>query len=440
MKNGKGFQSFLWIWGGQLGSVLGSSLTSFALGVYVLQKSGSVTNFSITLLCLTLPGIIIAPFAGILVDKWNRRGMMLLSDFLAGSATLGIGAILAFSHLTLWHIFLFACIASISGTIQFPAYQSIVSQIVEKRHLGRANGLIQLCEALTNIVAPPLGGVLLPLIHLKGIIIIDFFSFFLAIFSVLAVKIPKSQKKTETVKNQPLWADLKEGVHYLLIHKELLWFLSYFALSNFLFGFEEVYLQPLILSLSDVKNLGYVLSSVGFAMVAGGITISAWGGPKRKARGVFGFGFVTAFIFSFVGFSTSILLISILLFISFFFLPFGNSCSQVLWQTRVEPSIQGRVFALRRMIAMSLMPLAFFLSGPVSEHILTPFMSDGRAGNILFGEWLGTGQGAGFRLFFIIIGLGLTFLSILLYSKKEIRKIDEDSGIYHDVHPNHISN
>ncbi|MGE8206002.1 MFS transporter [Heyndrickxia sp. NPDC080065] len=427
MGENKGFTSFLLIWGGQLGSLLGTSLTSFALGVYILQKTGSVSNFAITLVCMSIPGLIISPFAGALVDKWNRKGMMLASDILSGMATMGICATIFFSELQLWHIYSAVIIWSIAGAMQFPAYQAIVSQIVEKKHLGRANGLIQTSEAASTIIAPPIAGILLPFIHLEGILLIDFFSFFLAIFSLLIVKIPHITALESFIKKQSILLDIKDGIQYLRMNRALLWFLTYFSLANFILGFENVLLQPLILSIGNAKTLGFVMSCLGLSMVLGGLVMSAWGGPKRKTRGVFGFGLISSVFFTLIWASNSIPFMCVFIFISFFFLPFGNTCSQVIWQSKVEPSIQGRVFALRRMIAMSLMPISYLLSAPLIEHVFTPLMSSHAIGGQLFGGWLGVDENSGIRLFLMIMGLIWILTTVALSFHREIKILDEES-------------
>lgn len=431
----QGFISFLWIWGGQLGSLLGSSLTSFALGVYILQKTGSVSNFAITLLCMSIPGLLISPFAGALVDKWNRKGMMLASDCLSGIASLGIFVTLFFSQLQLWHIYTAVIMWSIAGAMQFPAYQAIVAQIVEKKHLGRANGLIQMSDAASTIVAPPIAGILLPFIHLQGILIIDFFSFFLAISSLLIVKIPAIVVSESFRKKQSIFLDIKDGIQYLRMNKALLWFLTYFSLANFILGFENVLLQPLILSISNAKTLGFVMSCIGLSMVLGGLVMSAWSGPKRKTRGVFGFGLISSVFFTMIWASHSIPVMCVFIFIAFFFLPFGNTCSQVIWQSKVELSIQGRVFALRRMIAMSLMPISYLLSSPLLEHVFAPLMSSDAIGGKLLGGWLGVGENGGIRLFLMMLGLIWVLTTIALSFHKEIKLLDEDNKLNDSVVP-----
>ncbi|MBS4172931.1 MFS transporter [Bacillus sp. FJAT-49736] len=429
MAGNKGFHTFLFIWGGQLGSLLGSSLTSFALGVYILQKTGSVSNFAITLVCMSVPGLLISPFAGALVDKWSRKGMMLASDCLSGLATLGIFSSVFFTELQLWHIYTAVIMWSISGAMQFPAYQAIVAQIVEKKHLGRANGLIQMSDAASSIVAPPIAGILLPIIHIQGILLMDFFSFFIAIFSLLLAKIPPFVASELYRKKQSLLLDIKDGIQYLRFNKALLWFLMYFSMANFILGFENVLLQPLILSLSDAKTLGFVMSCFGLSMVLGGLVMSAWGGPKRKTRGVFGFGLISSVFFTFIWGTNFIPVMCVFIFISFFFLPFGNTCSQVIWQSKVDPGIQGRVFALRRMIAMSLMPISYLLSAPLLDHVFTPFMSPPAIGSKLLGGWLGVGENSGIRLFLMTLGLIWIGTTIILSFHKEIKLLDDDSKI-----------
>lgn len=425
-----GFKVFTYVWFGQMVSLLGSGLTAFALGVWVFNKTGSVTEFAMVLLFVRLPAILVAPIAGVLVDRYNRRWAMIFSDSVAGVATLTIFILLITNNLEVWHIYVAMAASSIGEAFQFPAYQASISSLVPKKQLGRANGMVQLADSLSLVVAPLLAGVLLFTIGLKGVIFIDFITFIIALTSLSLVRFPQN-KKVNDIPNAPQTKQLNVneilmGWHYIIKRPGLKGLLFYLAGANFLMGLFTALFTPLILTMSDEKTLGTIMSLSGIGMLLGGLIMSVWGGPKQKINGVIGFFFMSGIFISLMGIKESVWLIGISGLLMMVFLQLGNASSRTIWQVKVDPEVQGRVFSLRKMISTSLMPLAFILAGPLVDHVFNPLMlKDGSLANSI-GYLIGVGPGRGIGLMFIIIGILTALGASICYLNPRIRNVEDE--------------
>src|SRR6476661_5342709 len=281
---------FMLIWLGQLISLIGSGLTGFALGVWVYQRTGSVTQFALISLSTTLPFIAISPLAGVLVDRWNRRWLMILSDFGAALSTLAIALLLTTGRLETWHIYLATAVSSTFSAFQWPAYTATTTLLVPKQHLGRASGMTQMGQALAQLISPVLAGILLGIIQLQGIILLDFATFLFALVSLLLVRFPnaKTTPAREAGKGSLLHS-AAYGWTYITARPGLLGLLIFFSASNFLVGVVEVLTTPLVLSFASPAVLGTILSIGGTGMLVGSLVISTWGGPQRHINNVFCF-------------------------------------------------------------------------------------------------------------------------------------------------------
>jgi DHA3 family macrolide efflux protein-like MFS transporter len=422
-----GMKTFFVVWFGQFISVIGSSLTSFALGIWVLKETGSISKFSMILLCASLPNILLSMFAGVIVDRFKRKWIMMISDGVAGLASLVLFTLLYTKSLEIWHIYIIVAITSIFSSLQMPAYQSSVSLLVPKEQLGRANGLMQLADASSIVIAPILAGFLLHLFGIYSVVLIDFLSFFVAISTMLMVKLPELDlNNKEKLNTASFLREAKAGWTYIKERKGLKWLLINFAIANFLLGFFNVLLQPLILTLSNERVLGVVISMTGIGMLAGSILMSSWGGPKNKIKGLFGFGTMIGVCIGIAGTSESLVLITIALSLSLFCLPISNACSRVIWQSKVDPKLQGRVFSLRSMVSTSLSPIAIVLAGPVAENIFSPLMAkDGLLAQSV-GAVIGAGAGRGIGLLFICIGFIYLVSSIMIYLHPRVRQLENE--------------
>jgi MFS transporter, DHA3 family, macrolide efflux protein len=411
-----GMGVFLVVWFGQLVSLIGSGLTNFALGVWVYQRTGSVTQFSLILLFAVLPSILISPVAGAMVDRWNRRVSMILSDSGAGITTVAIALLLATGSLEIWHIYLAVGLSSIFKAFQLPAYTASTALLVPKEALPRASGMVQSGQACAQLISPLLAGFLLGIVQLQGVILIDFATFLFALTTLFFVSFPDAKTATVPVNGKAsLWREAMEGATYIFVRPGLLALVIVFAINNFVFGLIEVLFTPLVLQFASVTVLGTIQSIGGAGMLLGSVIMSMWRGPKLLIRGVFGFGFLYQLCILAFGLGTSFALFAFANFLLFFSLPFINGYSNAIWLRKVAPDIQGRVFATINMICLSCIPVAYLVAGPLADRIFEPLMAaDGLlAGSV--GQIIGVGPGRGIGLLFITMEIIAIVVTVAAY-------------------------
>ncbi|NOX44972.1 MAG: MFS transporter [Caldiserica bacterium] len=412
----RGTRAFLLVWFGQLVSLVGSKLTGFGLGVWAFQTTGSVTRFALIMLFTALPGILLSPIAGALVDRWDRRRTMILADTGAGLCTLGIALLIVTGKLEVWHIYLLMAASSAFDAFQWPAYQAPIGLLVPKAQYGRASGMVQLAGATAQIVAPAAAGAMLGVIGLGGIIAVDFATFLFAVATLAAVRIPRPARATAPASEGSLPREALEGWRYIAARPGLLGLLLLFALANFTIGMVYVLFTPLVLSFSTSAALGTLLSLGGIGFLAGGLLMSAWGGPSRRIYGIYAAEALLGATLFLAGFPPSVLILGIAAFSVYFAIPIVNGCSQAIWLAKTPPELQGRVFATRRMISWSSLPLAYLLAGPLADRVFEPLMAEGGplAGSL--GRVIGVGPGRGIALLYVVLGvfiLGVTLWAVI---------------------------
>lgn len=425
----QGMKTFTIIWLGQLISIIGSGMTSFGLGVWIFDQTKQATPFALTVLCGSLPGILLSPLAGSLADRWNRKALMILADCANALLTVLVLLLYAGGMLAVWHIYLVAALGSICAAFQQPAFSASVTMLVPKAQLARASGMVQGAEALGSLISPLLAGVLFMAIGLNGIFLIDFVTFFFAVGTMLLVKIPQPELSTaEREQKSSVWRDARFGWNYLRARPGLFGLLWYFALVNFLLNFATVLSAPLVLSFGDAGQLGLVQMISGIGMLGGSVLLSIWGGPKgRKVGVVLALIAVAATGLVVIGLRPLFIFPAVGMFILLFAIPLASGSSQPIFQTRVAPEAQGRVFAIRGMISRSMMPVAFLLAGPLADLVFGPLMVEGGAlANTFLGGLLGVGLGRGIGLIFILSGLLLLVVTALAWANPRIRNVEEE--------------
>ncbi len=424
----EGMSIFVLVWLGQLVSLLGSSLTNFALDVWVYQQTGSVTQLSFLILFTTLPYVIISPLAGILVDNWNRRWVMILSDSGAALSTLTIAALLLTGQIQICHIYLASAVSSSLTACQWPAYKASTTLLVPKKHLGRASGMIQLAQALGQLLAPILAGLLLGFIQLSGIFVLDLSSFLFALTTLLLVRFPHHKVTLCQEPNKTsLLTQALYGFYYLRARSGLLALLLFFASSNFLVGILHVLTYPLVLSFASPAQLGTIMSLGGVGMVIGSLLMSTWGSGRQKYIDIlFCFMLLNGFSMMVAGLSPSVFLFAMAAFLFFLGLPFINSCAQVIFQKKVAPDVQGRVFSLNGAICGSCLPLAYLVAGPLADRIFEPLMTVNGPLARTIGQLIGTGPGRGIGLMFIVLGTLTMLMTIIAYQYDSLRLVEDE--------------
>jgi DHA3 family macrolide efflux protein-like MFS transporter len=426
---GQSMRTFVIIWIGQVISILGSSLTSFGLGVWTYQQTGEAMSFALTVLFGNLPQVLLLPVAGSLADRWNRRWLMILSDTGSALVTLAVVLLLCSHTLQIWHIYLVSAVGSIFGAFQQPAYQASITMLVPKKHLGRANGMVQSAGALGGILPPLLAGFLFVTIGLGGIVLIDFITYFFAVGALLAVRIPQPKAEAQPEERRStVWSDVRFAWAFLRQRPGLLGLQCYYAAVNFFLSLVFVLSTPLLLSRHPPSVLGLVQTVLGIASLVGGLIASAWGGPRKgMVRAVVGgialymLGIMLAGLrphpaFVAVGLAFNVIVVTLV-----------QSISNAIWQSKVAPRVQGRVFSLRYMVATVISPLAYLTAGPLADRVFEPLLREGGllAGTVV-GTVLGTGAGRGIGLMYLLAGAAVIAISGLAYLYPRIRRLEEE--------------
>ena len=419
-----GLRDFLLIWFGQMTSGIGSRLSSFALGIWVLRTTGSTTQFALIFVAMAVPALLIAPFAGALVDRWDRRRIMLCCDIVSASAQLVLAALLMNSQLAIWHIYLCVGATALANAFHGPAYASSIPLLVPHGQLSRVNGLVQTGGAIAQVAGPLLAGVLVSLISLPGVLLIDALSFVAAFIAMLMARIPRPPRSKES-EGQSLWREAATGWRYVRERNSLFGLLLVFGTCNFLFGIAAITITPLVLSMADPALLGVQMSIGGAGLLLGGVLMAASGGMKKRINGVLGFSLLAGLALAAHGLAPSFVLGTAAGFVFFLTLPVISASNDSLWQSKVPPGLQGRCFAIQRVLSEAAMPIGYCLAGPLAEHVFEPLLMPGGALAGSIGQLIGTGAGRGMGLMFIVLGLAMSLVAMLAYSIPALRRADD---------------
>jgi len=399
-----GMRIFLTLWFGQFVSAFGTGLGSFALGVWIFEKTGSATSFAMIAFVAAVTMLLLSPLAGSLADRWDRRRLLLLSDLGSGVTTLAMAALLFTGRMQPWHVYPIVILMVGFTAFQGPALLSSVSLLVPRSQLARASGMTQSSRAVAQIIGPLIAGVLVGRIGYSGVILIDCGTFLFAVLTILLVRIPSPPRRQE-VRRSTL-GDLRHGWEYLRGLPGLVALLSLYAVTNFCMSIVQVLLTPLVLSFATPEDLGSVSSAGAAGVMLGGLTLSLWGGPRRKVLGIFIVLVAQALLLVAGGAQASVPLITLATFAFMFTVPVATACNQAILQSRVATDVQGRVFAVAGMITACSIPVASLIAGPLADRVFGPLL---RAGGPLAGtavsRLVGIGPGRGMGLMFICLGI-----------------------------------
>lgn len=384
-------------------------MSQFGLMLWAYEQTGLATSLALLGFFHFLPLIAVSPFAGALVDRSNRKLMMMLSDLGSACATLLVLGLYLGGSLQIWHLYLAAVISGAFQAFQWPAFSAAISTMVPREHYARANGMLALSESVAGIGAPVLAAVLYGPIGVGGLLAIDLASFLVALGALLVVKVPQPRQSAAGLEGRgSLLQEAIYGFRYIFARPSLLGLQTTFLLLNLFATFGQAVQPAMILSRTgnDPTALGIVRTAAGIGGVLGGLLLSTWGGPRRKVHGVLAGMAVSSLSGGLLmGLGQGVATWALASFIALMTIPILNGSNQAIWQAKVPPDVQGRVFAARRMIAWVANPLAMLLAGPVADRLMTPAMMPGGALAATFGPLVGTGPGAGIALMLVFAGI-----------------------------------
>ncbi len=423
-----GLFAFFIVWLGQIVSVLASMMTQFALTVWMYQQTESATAMGLLQVFFITPFLLISPVAGVMVDRYSRKLMMMVSDLTAVLATAMILTLSLTNSLAFWHLYVAAVLNGLGNAFQWPAYSAAISTMVPQKHLGRANGMMSLIEAGPGVLAPLLAGMLLPVIHLTGILLIDVITFFIAIGALLVVHIPQPPITQEGQEAKgSLLKEAAFGFRYIFARPSLLGLQLVFFTANLFSGIGWTVLAPMVLARTDSNTLifGSVQTAGAIGGILGGILMSAWGGFKRRVHGVLLGWALTGLFSALLGIGVNLSLwIPAILLVSIVG-PLVNASNQAIWQAKVAPDLQGRVFSARRLIAWLTTPVSPIIAGTLADFVLEPAMRTQSGLAALFRPLVGSGPGAGMGLLTFFCGLLITLVGVGGYFFPAIRRAED---------------
>jgi MFS family permease len=402
-------------------------MSGFGLTIWVYELTGSATALSLMGFFFVTPMLVISPLAGALVDRSNRKFMMMISDLASGLATIAILTFYLTGRLDLWPLYIASAFMGLFQAFQWPAFSAAITTMLPKEQYGRANGLMALAESGSGILAPVLAGALLGFIGLGGILAIDIASFVIAILALLIVHVPQPKvTQVGEASKGSLWQESIFGFHYILKRPSLLGLQVIFLIGNFLSTIIFTLAAPMILSRTGNNELalGTVNSIGAIGGVLGGAIMSLWGGTKRKVHGVLSGWTLGGLFNTLFGLGGSIPVWAATEFASGAVSPWINSSNQSIWQAKVAPDVQGRVFSIRRLIAWFSMPAATLVAGPLADYVMEPAMQPGGALAPVFGPLVGVGDGSGIALIIIFAGLLTILVGLGGYAIRVIREAE----------------
>ncbi|MCA9969894.1 MAG: MFS transporter [Anaerolineales bacterium] len=428
-KRPTGMRAFLVMWSGQLVSLLGSAMTGFALPIYIFGETERVQELALLGLAFMLPLIVFSPLAGSIVDRYSRKWMMILSDLAAGLTTIVVLLLVWTGELEIWHLYITNAINGTFQTLQWPAYSAAISVMIPKEQYGRAHGLSTLAGSGSNIFAPLLAGALLGFIGLEGILLIDVITFVAAIGTLLFVVVPDPPRTAEGQAGQgSIWRESAYGFVYIWKRPSLLGLQLVFFAGNFMMTLAFTALAALILyrTNQNAQVFSWVAAAGAVGGVAGGLLMSAWGGPRRRVNGVLlGWALSGLLGMTLMGVGPAWPVWAAAAFLGNLLGPIIDGSNQAIWQAKVAPDVQGRVFSVRRLIAWATVPLANLLVIPLTDGWLEPAMRAGGGLADRFGWLVGAGPGSGIALVFVFAGLLATLVGLSGYLFPAVRDAEE---------------
>lgn len=419
------------IWLGQLVSSLGSGLTVFAVTVHIYRNSASLTQYSAASFFAFLPALLFAPVAGVLADRWDRRRLMLTADLGAALAVVLMWLMVMADQrglwtLRSWHFYLPLAMGTGFSIFRSLAYSTSTALLVSKKQLGRANGLNELALNAGQLLGPAVAGVLVVAIGLQGVLLIDLATFCFVLSILLVVRIPPPPPDDTRQAPRTLWADIALGWDFIRERPGLIGMLLFLTLVNLFTSIVTVLFTPLVLSFADTRTLGWVVTCSGLGVLVGGLVMGAWGGPKRRIRGILGFQLLAGVALLAAALPASAAVVAGGAFVFMSTVPMVMSCSNAIWQSKVPPAVQGRVFAVRRMVALTAPPLGALVAGPLADTFFEPWMAQGGALAGTFGRVFGTGDGRGIALLYVTMGALLWVNVLVAWLSPRVRDVEEE--------------
>jgi DHA3 family macrolide efflux protein-like MFS transporter len=406
-------QPFLIVWTGQAFSLLGSQLVQFALVWWLTATTGSATVLALASMMAVLPQVFIGPFAGVLVDRWRRRMVMMGADAAIALATVMLAALYALGIVQVWHIYSLMLLRAVGGAFHWPAMQASTTLMVPQQHLSHVAGLNQTLFGLAGIFVPPLGALAFEALPMQSILAIDVGTALLAIVPLLFIPIPQpTRRKAGIVQAGPsVLDDMREGLRFVWGWKAALVFSCIGMLSSMLGG-AAASLRPILVIdhfAGGALELAWLQSAVGVGSVLGGVALGVWGGFRRRMVTVMLALALDGIAITVIGLAPAgaFLLALAAIFAAGFLETMVMGLNGAIFQAIIPPEMQGRVFSLLISIGHAMSPLGLAIAGPTADAL-------------------------GVRFWLLLAGVAITAMSVGAFFVPAIMRIEDRAAF--DAH------
>jgi amino acid adenylation domain-containing protein len=419
----KELRSFYLLAIGQLVALVGSALSSFALGFWAFQESGRASDYALVVMLALVPTALLSPLGGAVADRFDRRKVMLAAHLLSAQSMVALVVLLATDSLALWNVSLIVGLTSVATAFHQPAYLAAIAQLVPKPYLPQANALAQMGVSVSQLAAPLAGGALIALLGLAPVVVINVVTFVVGMATLLAVRLPDRMFRRA---EESFRSSITGGWRFIVKRRPLVVMIGYFMVVNFFTAIMWVSIAPIVLPRSGPVALG-VVTAIGWAgAVLGGLAIIPWGGTRRRTIGMVGFVIGSGAGMVLMGAHTSLAVIAIGLAIRLASMAVVNAHWLALIQVKVGHELQGRVLATNLMLALLMQPVGFLIAGPLADDVLGPLVSEGGALAGTVGQLIGVGPGRGMALLVLCAGVLLTAWGVLGLLYRPLRLLEDE--------------
>lgn len=410
-KANNNYGKFLLLWAGEFISSIGGGLTSFGLGLYIFQKTGSAANMALLTLLGFLPGLVLKVPAGVLADRYDRRLLMMIGDGLSGLGVLFILLCMLRGDAALWQIYLGTTVSSVFSALLEPSYTATITDLLTKEQYSKANGLVSIAGSSRYIFSPVIAGFLLAVSDIKLILIIDICTFFLTV--IVAAVVRRGIKAVTPKEPEPFFKSMKEGWDVVSGNKGIVILIAVTSLITLFMGVFQVLGEPFVLSFADSKTLGIVETAAASGMLVTSIFLGIKGIKKNFVRALW-LGLASSGIgMAMFAVTQNKIIVCIFGFVFFAALPFANNSLDYLVRTNIPDELQGRAWGLIGFISQLGYVIAYALCGVTAD---------------LVGKATGKGVGTGAALTIIFSGACLVIVALLMSRIKKIRELENRSA------------
>jgi MFS family permease len=405
-------------------SLIGSRMTSIGVGLWVFHQTGQTTPLLLTAFFNELPGMLMGSLAGVLVDRWDRRIVMILAD--CGQAIGSILLLVSFlsGGFQVWHLYVITFWNGLFATFQGPAENAATTMLVQESHRERANAIKEMSFPLAGVIAPVLSGVIYSFSGIGGVITVDLGTFIVAVLVALFVHIPHPAASAESLAMQGnILRELRAALRYLNQRRSLLYFILYISFISFMLNGPLDLTLPYMISITGSESItGTIMGVMSLGAFAGAALIASWGGTRPRMKTLLPALLFVGIMFLFFGMLRSPFGIGLALFLLMMPLPIMNTLYMSILQVKTPPDMQGRIFAFQSQLALLGSTLSFLLTGPLVDKIINPSISTPSWDRLT--PFLGRGPEAGISLVLVVTGIVIFAVTLLVAAIASIRQLE----------------